>query len=325
VNPTTRFTDLVGCTAPIQLAAMSGIVTPELAVAVSEAGGLGMLAVGRRSYDQMTPQIDAVLARTDRPVGAGFIVEFLDRDTVAAIAERLPVLEFFWGAPDPTLVAGECAGRIVGWQVGSVDEAKAAVDAGCRYVVAQGVEAGGHVRGTIEMARLLPAVRAAVGDETAVLAAGGIATAADVRNAFDAGADAVRVGTRFVAATESAAHDRYVDRLIDAGDDATELTTAFGVGWSDAPHRVLRSALESAADAADVVGSMPGPDGAPRDVVRWFVSPPTIEYTGEIDAMALYAGAHLSPITRRLPAVDIIAELLDTSGRARRSLSPDGR
>ena len=310
MNVPTRFTDLVGCSLPIQLAAMSGIVTPELAVAVSGAGGLGMLAVGRRSYDQMGPQIDSVLEHTNRPVGAGFIVEFLVRDTVAAIAERLPVLEFFWGDPDPSLVAGECAGRVVGWQVGSVDEAKAAVDAGCRYVVAQGVEAGGHVRGTTELATLLPAVRAAVGDEMAVVAAGGIATAGDVRTAFDAGADAVRIGSRFVVATESAAHDRYVEQLIGAGDDATELTTAFDVGWPDAPHRVLRSAVTAARRAPDIVGTRPGPGGAVERIVKWHASAPLTSATGEIDAMALYAGAHLSPITRRLPAADIIAELL---------------
>ena len=306
----TRFTDLVGCQVPIQLAAMSGIVSPELAIAVSEAGGLGMLAVGRRSYDQMAPQIDAVLARTDRPFGAGFIVEFLDRDTLAAIAGRLTILEFFWGDPDPSLVSNECAGRIVGWQVGSVDEARAASAAGCRYVVAQGIEAGGHVRGTTELAELLPAVRAAVEDEVAVVAAGGIATSADLDAAFDAGADAVRVGSRFVVATESAAHERYVDRLIEAGDDETELTTAFDVGWPDAPHRVLRSALTAARGAPDVVGTRPGPNGGLEPIVKWHTSAPTTASDGDIDAMALYAGAHLSPITRRLTAAEVIAELL---------------
>jgi nitronate monooxygenase len=309
MNLPTRFTDLVGCRLPIQLAAMSGIVTPELAIAVSEAGGLGMLAVGRRSYGQIAAQIDAVLDATGRPVGAGFIVEFLDRGTVAAIAERMPVLEFFWGEPDPSLVSGECAGRIVGWQVGSVDEAKAAVDAGCGYVVAQGVEAGGHVRGTVELATLLPAVRAAVGDAVAVVAAGGIATADDVGAALAAGADAVRVGSRFVVAVESAAHGRYVDRLIEADDDATELTTAFDVGWPDAPHRVLRTSLSAARRAPDIVGTRSGADGADEPIVKWHASAPTVASDGDIDAMAMYAGAHLSPITSRLPAADLVTEL----------------
>jgi nitronate monooxygenase len=122
----------------------------------------------------------------------------------------------------------------------------------------------------------------------------------------------VRVGTRFVATVESAAHPRDVDALIEAADGATELTVAYGVGWPDAPHRVLASALDCAAEAADVVGSMLGPDGEERDVVRWFVSPPTLDFTGDIEAMALYAGTHLSPITQRRSAADIIAELLGT-------------
>ena len=93
---------------------------------------------------------------------------------------------------------------IVGWQVGDVDEAKAAVDVGCQYVIAQGVEAGGHVRGTIPLHELVPRVRDAV--DVPVVAAGGIGTRADVARALALGADAVRVGTRFVAAAESAAH-----------------------------------------------------------------------------------------------------------------------
>jgi nitronate monooxygenase len=306
----TRFTELVGCDLPIQLAAMSGIVTPELAAAVSNAGGLGMLAVGRRTYDVMAPQVDAVLELTDRPIGAGFIVEFLDRDTVAAMAERVPILEFFWGSPDATLVEGECADRIVGWQVGSVDEAGAAAACGCAYVVVQGVEAGGHVRASAALSDLLPAARDAIGDDVALVAAGGIATADDVRAAIDRGADAVRVGSRFVAADESAAHGRYVELLIGADDAATELTDAFSVGWPDAPHRVLASAIQSASTAPEVVGEVPDRHGANRAVPRWSVSPPTRDTTGLIDAMALYAGAHLSPIAARRPASEIVAELM---------------
>src|SRR5690606_32458466 len=174
----TRFTELVGCELPIQCAAMSGIVTPELVAAVANAGGLGMLAAGRRGADVLLAQIAATQALTDRPFGIGFIVEFLDRDALAAAYDALPVVELFWGWPDPHLVDPR---RIVGWQVGTADEARAAVDAGCRFVVAQGVEAGGHVRDEVELAVLVPQVRAAVGDEIAVVAAGGIGTAADVR------------------------------------------------------------------------------------------------------------------------------------------------
>lgn len=307
----TRFTDLIGCELPVQCAAMSGIVTPELAAAVSNAGGLGMLAAGRRGVDVLARQIDATRALTDRPVGIGFIVEFLDRDVLAAAYDALPVVEFFWGRPDPELVDERA---IVGWQVGTADEARAAADAGCRYVVAQGIEAGGHVRGEIELDDLVPAVRAAVGDEMAVLAAGAVATAADVRHALDLGADAVRVGSRFVATHESAAHDRYVELLVASGDTDTELSEAFWVNWPDAPHRVLTSAVEASGDGDDVVGHMPGPDGTMRRVPRFFVSPPTRDFTGNIDAMALYAGMGIGAITGRVPAAELVREL--TAGLA---------
>ena len=101
----------------------------------------------------------------------------------------------FWAGPSRRSYAD---GVIVGWQVGSVDEAKAAVDVGCQYVVAQGIEAGGHVRGTMPLAELVP--RGRERGRRPVVAAGGIGTRADVARALDLGADAVRVGTRFVAA-----------------------------------------------------------------------------------------------------------------------------
>lgn len=303
----TRFTELVGCDLPIQCAAMSGIVTPELVAAVSNAGGIGMLAAGRRGVDVLLAQIKATRSLTDRAFGIGFIVEFLDRDVLAAAYEELPVVELFWGRPDADLVDPR---RVVGWQVGSVDEARAAADAGCRYVVAQGIEAGGHVRGEIELDLLVPAVREALDDRVAVVAAGAIGRAADVRRMLALGADAVRVGSRFVATTESAAHDRYVELLIESGDTDTELSEAFWVNWPDAPHRVLTSAVEASGDGPDVVGQMPGPDGTMRSVPRFFVSPPTREFTGDIDAMALYAGMGIGAITARVPAGDVIAELM---------------
>lgn len=303
-----RFTDLVGCRLPIQCAAMSGIATAPLAAAVSNAGGLGMLGVGSRRASQLAAMIDECASLTEQPVGAGFIVEFLDPEAFELAADRLTVVELFWGRPDRDLVP---EGVVVGWQVGTVDEARAAVDVGCRYVVAQGVEAGGHVRGEIELDDLLPAIRQAVDDSIAVVAAGGIGTASDVQRAFELGADAVRVGTRFVATHESTAHDRYVELLAEASDLDTELSEAFWVGWPEAPHRVLTSAVEASGDGPDVIGSMPGADGERRKVPRFFISPPTRDFDGLIDAMALYAGVgSTGAVTGRTSAADVIAELL---------------
>lgn len=309
ISSDTRFTRLVGCSVPVQCAAMSGIATPELAAAVSNAGGLGMLAGGRRA-DQLSSQIGATRTATDRPFGVGFLVEFLDRDALAVAYDEVPVVELFWGWPDAELVDER---RVVGWQVGTADEARAAVDVGCRYVVAQGIEAGGHVRGEIDLEELVPAVREVVGDDVAVVAAGGIGTAADVRRLMTLGADAVRAGSRFVATHESAAHDRYVDLLIESDGRDTELSEAFWVNWPDALHRVLTSAVEASGDGPDVVGTMPGPDGTRRNVPRFFASPPTRAFTGHIEAMALYAGTGIGAITARTAAAEVVADLWPTA------------
>ena len=108
-------------------------------------------------------------------MGATLLALFADTELVDAVAERVPVIEMFWAPPDVAFVRD---GVIVGWQVGDVDEAKATVDVGCRYVIAQGVEAGGHVRGTIPLHELIPRVRDAI--DVPVVAAGGIGTRADV-------------------------------------------------------------------------------------------------------------------------------------------------
>ncbi len=198
---------------------------------------------------------------------------------------------------------------MTGWQVGTVDEAKAAVDVGCQYVIAQSVEAGGHVRGSLPREELLPAVRAAVG--VPVVAAGGIGTAADLRAVLELGADAVRVGTRFLAAAEADTHPAYVEALIAAGPDDTVLTDTFSYGWPDAPHRVLASAVAAAqSDGPDPVGTMVLPDGSTADLPRRGTTPPTVATTGQIGAMPLYAGLGVGAVTTRQSAAAIIAELV---------------
>src|SRR5258708_7729592 len=153
---TTAFTKLVGCEVPIQLAGMGAASTAELAAAVSNAGGLGMLAA---VVDDLSADIDAVLrAAPGRPFGVNFLMPFFDRALLDAVAPRVPLLEWYWSQPDPVLVGvAHDAGALAAWQVGSVEEARAAADAGCDLVVVQGIEAGGHVRGTVGLLPLLDA------------------------------------------------------------------------------------------------------------------------------------------------------------------------
>ena len=209
---TTRFTELVGCSVPIQQAGMASHAKPGLAAAVANAGGLGMVSVYSK-YGGPPANVAKMLENTREQTagvfGANFIMRFVEPDlaheTVRAAAEHANVVEFFYTDPDPALIEiAHSEGALACWQIGSRDEAVAAVDAGCDFIIAQGIEAGGHVRGTSGLLPLLEQVLAAV--DVPVLAAGGIGSGRAMAAVLAAGADGVRVGTRFLAVQEAEAH-----------------------------------------------------------------------------------------------------------------------
>ena len=194
--------------------------------------------------------LDRLRQQTAGCIGANFIMLFVNPDQahecVAAAASKVRVVDFFYTDPDATLVEiVHDHGALACWQVGSKEEAEAAVAAGCDFVIAQGIEAGGHVRGHIGLLALLSEVLDTV--DVPVLAAGGIGTGRAMAAALAAGADGVRVGTRFLAAEETEAHPAYVNALIEARPQDTVYTEAFGLaGRLNAPHRLLRSCLQAA-------------------------------------------------------------------------------
>src|SRR5687767_15122781 len=146
----TRFTDLVGCDVPLQLASMPGVGTPALVAAVADAGGLGMIGFPLVPPDQVAGILDGLAKRTRGKFGVNFLMPFFDRAVLEVAAPCARVVEFFYGDPDPELVrAARSGGALVSWQVGSAEEARAAEGAGCDLIVAQGSEAGGHVRGSL--------------------------------------------------------------------------------------------------------------------------------------------------------------------------------
>jgi nitronate monooxygenase len=304
----TPFTRLVGCRLPLQQAGMGGSASAELATAVSGAGALGMLGVAGLPAQVVGSVVADAAERASGPFGVNFLMPFLDRDAVAA-AGRARVIEFFYGEPDAALVEqAHDLGALVSWQVGSVDEAKRAADSGCDLIVAQGIEAGGHVRGQVGLLPLLDLVLGAVG--VPVVAAGGLGSARSVATVIGAGAAAARVGTRFLAAVEADVHPRYLDALLSSRAEDTVLTTAFSHLWPDAPHRVLRSCVAAAmASDDDVVGETEVAPGLRLPVPRLSPPTPTRSTTGRIEAMALYAGQSVDQVTRRQKAVEIVAEL----------------
>ena len=323
----TAFTELVGCQVPIQQAAMGGASTPQLAIAVSRAGGLGMLEHAR--LIPLADRVAAVEQADAGPFGVNFLMPFLDRsklDDVELAAGRARLVEFFYDTPDPGLISlVHAGGALAGWQVGSVAEAMQAVDAGCDLIIAQGVEAGGHVRGAVGLIPLLADVLEVV--TVPVLAAGGISTARGMAAALAAGAAGVRVGTRFVATEESGAHPDYVAALLAAPAEATILVEAFSVGWPGAPHRVLSSAVAAAEAHPDEMVAMLETESGSQPIPLWFVATPNREVTGHVEAMALYAGQGVGQVTQVVPAAQVVTELAEGADRLLRrwGAGPSGR
>jgi NAD(P)H-dependent flavin oxidoreductase YrpB (nitropropane dioxygenase family) len=222
----------IGIATPVVQAGMGGgLSRHELAAAVSEAGGLGTIAVnGAEAIDR---ELSAARKLTGRPLAVNLLLPFARRDWFEA-ASAADVVVTFWGAPRRR------TGGTWLHQCGSVAEARAAWAAGADAVIVQGVEAGGHVRGATPARELLERVRAALPAGYPLLLAGGIAERADVSGALEAGAEGAVAGTRFLLSDESHAHPGYRERLLAA--EETVLTELFGAGWPAATHRVVANA-----------------------------------------------------------------------------------
>ena len=207
-------------------------------------------------------------------------------------------------------------------QVGSAEEARRAAAAGVDIIVAQGVEAGGHVRGQVGLVPLLPTVVEAV-TPVPVIAAGGIVDGRGLAAALALGADGVWVGTRFVASEESEAHADYKKRLLAASQADAIYTEIFHVGWPpNSPHRVLRNPLTEGGSPP------PGPVGQVRyfgdrtvEVPLFGSATPTIHTEGRIELMANYAGQGVGLVRNVLPAAEIVQQMVSEAETIIRRLS----
>lgn len=303
----TRFTEMLGCRHPIQQAGMGWVAGPELAAAVAAAGGVGTVAPHLVPAGVLAPMLRD-LAAAPGTVGFNVLVPFLDVAAVELAAATLRFVEFFHGEPDPALVARVHAhGAVAMWQVGSVAEAQAAQDAGCDVVIAQGLEAGGHVRGTTALLPLLDGVLDAV--SVPVVAAGGITTARGVAAVLAAGADAARLGSRFLATPEADVHPDYRAAILAAGAGDTVVTQTFSTMWPDAPHRVLRSCVDAALAATGDTVATVTMAGRELNLPRLGPQAPIRATRGNTAAMALYAGQGVGAVTAVRPAAEVVAEL----------------
>ena len=320
----TTFTDLVGCRVPIQQAPMGTVSSPDLAVAVAEAGGVGTITALGMPAAYLESVLAGMSKRTGGVLAANFLTAELDRDALALAAQRVRIVDFFWVNPDPALVeVGHAGGALVSWQVGSVDEAKSAVDAGADMIAVQGIEAGGHVRGHSPLLPLLSAVLDTV--SVPVLAAGGIGNGRGLAAVLAAGAAGARIGTLFITTDESGAHETYKQAVIDAGPTSTEITDAF----ADCPlcatvprARVLLSCIEAVRGLETDLAGETTLGGKSVPITRGSGLPPGTAAHGHIDAMAMYAGESTPLVTTKAPAAGVVDDLAVSAERLLRAATP---
>lgn len=234
----TRVTELLGIEYPIIQGGMAWVAEYHLAAAVSEAGGLGIIGAASAPPEVVREQIRKVKERTDRPFGVNVMLMNPNAPEVAQIVAEEGVKVVTTGAGNPAkfMKLWKDAGICVIPVVASVAMARMMEKAGADALVAEGMESGGHI-GSATTMTLVPQVVDAV--QIPVIAAGGIADGRGFAAAKMLGAEAVQMGTRFVAATESVAHANYKERIIKAKDiDSTVTGTSTGH-----PIRVLRNQM----------------------------------------------------------------------------------
>jgi nitronate monooxygenase len=320
----TPFCRALALSAPVVQAPVGSATTPALAAAVSNAGGLGMLALTWTAPEAVRERIRATRALTARPFGVNVVLEWDQRERIRVCAEEsVAVISTFWGDPCRYVEAIHGAGALHAHTVGCAEEARRAVDAGVDVIVAQGWEAGGRVRGEVTTLALVPAVVDAV-RPVPVIAAGGIADGRGLAAVLTLGADAGWVGTRFLLAQEANVHPEWRRRIEAASETATVYTRLFDRGWPDAPHRTLRNSTVRAWERAgrpdapgrpgedDVVAH--APDG--RALARYAADAAVAGTSGDVEALALYAGQGAGVARHVLPADEIVAELTRDAARA---------
>lgn len=287
---------------------MGSVSTPDLAVAVADAGGVGSITALGLTAAQLSSVLAGMAARTAGVLAVNFLTADIDRDAVEVAAARARIVDFFWADPDPALVqVVHAGGALACWQVGSLAEAQAAADAGCDVVAVQGIEAGGHIRGQSPLLPLLEQALARL--DVPVLAAGGIGDGRAFAAVLGMGAAGARAGTRFVATAESGAHPAYKQAVAGAGPDSTEITGAFAVCplCATVPRaRVLRSCVHALRGLPGDTAGETIMGGQPVTVPRGHGLPPGAAATGHVEAMAMYAGESVTAI----PAIEPVAQVI---------------
>lgn len=297
----TELCDLLSIQYPVFQGGMAWIADGKLAAAVSEGGGLGIVAAGNAPADYVRSQIRIAKDLTDKPVGLNIMLmsPFADEVAQAAVEEGVQVITTGAGNPSKYMKAWKAAGIKVIPVVASVAMAKLMTRLGADALIAEGGESGGHV-GELTTMVLVPQICDAT--NLPVLAAGGIADGRGMAAAFMLGAQGVQMGTRFLSANECTIHDNYREKILKATDLCT-MVTGKRLGH---PVRSLRTqfarnyAKAEFSDTPDDVLEAMG-TGALRLAVQ----------EGDNERGCFLSGQIAAMVKKQEPAADIIRDVVE--------------
>jgi len=306
----TRIQDLLNVEYPIIQGGMAWVANADLAAAVSNGGGLGVIAAGSMPPDLLDAEIKRLKQMTDKPFAVNImLMSPTAEDAIEVVAEnRVPVVTTGAGSPGKVIERLKPLGTIIIPVIASVAHAKRVERQGADAVVAEGTEAGGHI-GELTTMVLVPQVVDAV--SIPVVAAGGIADGRGVVAAFALGAEGVQVGTRFVCAAESPAHEAYKRAIIEATDRST-VVTGRSTGH---PVRCIRNKLTKKFEELESNGaSIEELEALGTGRLRAAV------IDGDVEWGSVMAGQSAGLVKKVQPAAEIIRELFDDAERVLRKL-----
>ncbi|MCI9033445.1 MAG: enoyl-[acyl-carrier-protein] reductase FabK [Lachnospiraceae bacterium] len=296
----TRITDIFNIEYPIFQGGMAWVAEHNLAAAVSEAGGLGIIGAGGAPAAFVREQIQKVKAATDKPFGVNVMLMNPEADEIAQIIveEQVKVVTTGAGNPAKYMEQWKAAGVKVVPVVASVAMARMMERGGADAIIAEGMESGGHI-GSATTMTLVPQVVDAVA--IPVVAAGGIADGRGFAAAFMLGAEGVQIGTRFVVATESIVHENYKAMLIKAKDiDSTVTGMSHGHPIRSIRNKMTREYLRLEKEGTDFMELEKLTLGGLRKAVM----------EGDVVNGSVMAGQIAGLIKKEQPCKEIITEIM---------------
>jgi enoyl-[acyl-carrier protein] reductase II len=294
-----RITKLLGIKYPVIQGGMAWLATAELAAAVANGGGLGLIAAGSAPGDWVREQVRKARSLTSKPFGVNVMLlsPYADEVMKVVIEEKVPVVTTGAGNPGKYMAALKEAGTKVIPVVNSVSLAKRLEKSGVDAVIGEGMEAGGHI-GTETTLVLIPQLADAL--QVPVIAAGGIADGRGMAAALILGAEGVQIGTRFICAEECVVDEAYKAMVLKATDRSTVVTGQ----RTGHPVRVLKNKFSRKFLAAEEEGL------APNELEAMGAGRLAAAFHGDVEEGSVMAGQAAALVNQITPAAAIIDEMI---------------